>query len=170
MHCCTYKSRQKNLAHFHEWSWKVNNFVEIILIRDEELCLCSRIRLLIFFSVRLNKKYIGQFSYRVGYPVRCPPFIAQFCVTYCTNRALLSHSIVTGYSYICDVETPIVNYLKLGIVTYKRLVLSIPLVRARHICHNGGSVYVCECVRLSVRPDMLVQNVTLSLIGSNSYN
>jgi hypothetical protein len=31
-------------------------------MRDEELCLCSRMRLLIFFSVRLNKKYIGQFS------------------------------------------------------------------------------------------------------------
>jgi hypothetical protein len=30
------------------------------------------------FSDRLNKKYIGQFSYRVGNPVRYPPFIAQF--------------------------------------------------------------------------------------------
>jgi hypothetical protein len=41
-----------------------------------------------FFPVRLSKKYIGQFTHRVGNPVSYPPFIAQFCVTYCTNRAL----------------------------------------------------------------------------------
>jgi hypothetical protein len=51
-----------------------------------------------FFSVRLNKKDIGQFSYRAGNPARYPPFIAQFCVTYCMNRALFSHSGVTGYT------------------------------------------------------------------------
>jgi hypothetical protein len=49
-----------------------------------------------FFSVRLNKKYFGQFTYRN--PVRYPLFIAQFCVTYCTNRALFSHSGVAGYT------------------------------------------------------------------------
>jgi hypothetical protein len=54
-------------------------------------------RLFIFFS-SLNKKYIGQFTYRVGNPVRYPQFIAQLCVTYCTNRALFSHYGVTGYT------------------------------------------------------------------------
>jgi hypothetical protein len=53
---------------------------------------------LLIFLVWLNKKYIGQFTYRFGNPVRYPPFIAQFSVTYCTNRALFSHSGVTGYT------------------------------------------------------------------------
>jgi hypothetical protein len=53
---------------------------------------------LLIFSVRVNKKYIGLFSYRVGNPVKYPPFIAQFWITYCTNCALFSHSGVTGYT------------------------------------------------------------------------
>jgi hypothetical protein len=33
---------------------------------------------ILFFSIRLNKKYIGQFTYRFGNPVRYPPFTARY--------------------------------------------------------------------------------------------
>jgi hypothetical protein len=45
-----------------------------------------------FFTVQLNKKYIGQFTYYVGNPVRCPLFIVITLVCF----DLLTPNLLSG--------------------------------------------------------------------------